>query len=115
MAQGDHYAAMDAVLNDFDIRVDLKDHDSGYYIFKLPELETQIEIELGRYLTSQRTKFKTSHAIHTPSQFGPYWTSRPDDDTPDYALRRAIDGIVSYYEGAIEEGHQPSESWLVEG
>jgi hypothetical protein len=58
-------------------------------------------------------EFETSHYAHTPTQFGPYITSRPSEASPQAALDRAISGITTYLKGAVLEGHEPKDSWLV--
>ena len=83
------------------------------FVVRIGSLETPVTIELGRFMKSERTKFRLSHAIKTPLQAGPYRTSLPFGDDPGYALHRAIDGLASWYEKAVEEGHEPSEDWLV--
>ncbi len=85
--------------------------DDSEFVITLGALLTPITIEItpkGEYWG-----FLVSHAIHTPLQAGPYWTSRPFDDTPQDALRRAITGLESYYNQAVSHGYTPSENWLV--
>lgn len=88
--------------------------DMGSLAVKLGTLETTIFIELGRFLQSEHVKFDVSHSIHTPTQAGPYRTSKNWDDDAGYALHRAISGLTSYYKDAVKAGHRPAESWLVE-
>ncbi len=102
----------DSALNDDDITVIERDDSHGDYAIKVGDLETTVTIELRRPLTGNRVEFRTSHAIKTPLQASPYWTSRPFDDDAPYALHRAIDGLTSYYRQAVEGGHAPSNNWL---
>lgn len=87
------------------------------YIFSLDEILTPIRIKIYREVNSHRPAdsylFETSHSIHTPEQIGPYTPSAPWTDTPEYALKRAVDSIISYYQQAIQKGHTPNENWLV--
>lgn len=58
--------------------------------------------------------FDTSHHVHTPEQAGPYLTSHPWARTESEAITHAIRGFRMYIVGAINAGHSPSDSWLVE-
>lgn len=80
--------------------------------FRLAGISTVIEIRL-HYMGNGYTEFIRSHAIHTPTQAGPYWPGRSFDEDPTYAMHRAIDSIVDYYHEAVRAGHTPSASWLV--
>ena len=90
------------------------DEESGMFEVQIGDLDTHVTIELGRFMTSDKTKFWVSHAIKTPSQATPYRTSIPFYDSPAEALHRAIDGLTSFYREAVDEGHEPKEEWLVE-
>jgi hypothetical protein len=57
--------------------------------------------------------FTQSHYIKTPTQAGPYMTSAPFGETEERAINRAVQGFLTWYTGAIHEGHEPDESWLV--
>jgi hypothetical protein len=83
------------------------------FTIQIGELNTPVHITLRK--DAGFWWFKTSHAIHTPLQAGPYWTSRPYDDDAGYALRRAITGLTDYYRDAVEHNLAPSEDWLVPG
>ena len=107
--------SMDDALNDPLIKVLSRDDDIGDYEIRVGQLKTIVRIQLRRFLTSDVTEFQVSHAIHTPTQIGPYWTSVPFEDDPPYALRRAIRGLTQYYEEAVREGHKPHEGWLTQG
>jgi hypothetical protein len=104
---------LDKALDDDLVTVIDRHDDMGSYSIRLASLQTIISIELGRFLTSDKTKFIVSHSIHTPEQAGPYRTSVPFGDDPAYALHRAIDGLTSWYKIAVEKGHKPREEWLV--
>lgn len=104
---------LDNALDDELVTVIDRHDDIGNYSIKIGKLETIVEIDLGRLLTSDRVKFRVSHSIHTPLQAGPYRTSRFIEDDAAYALHRAIDGLTSYYKQAVKDGYTPKESWLV--
>jgi hypothetical protein len=104
----------DSALDDDLVTVVTRHDAMGTFEVRLGELETLITIDLGRFMDSDKTKFRVSHAIKTPLQAGPYRTSTPVDDYPAYALRRAITGLTDYYRDAVKKGHKPSEQWLVE-
>lgn len=104
----------DSALEDDDITVLYRNDSAGRFVIQLGELSPDIEIQLGREMDNDRTHFQVSHAIHTPTQAGPYRTSRPWADYPAYALHQAVSGLTMYYRQAVEEGHQPNDNWLVE-
>ena len=106
--------SFDSALEDELITVIERDDDEGHYCIKIGELQTHVTIELGRYMTSDRTKFFVSHAIKTPTQLDAYRTSLPFGDSPDAALLKAISGLTMYYRQAVTKGHHPHEDWLVE-
>ena len=84
--------------------------------FTLPGIPTMIRVRVYRQLKAQgdmRFEFETSHLIHTPQQIGPYSPSAPWSDDAQYALRRAVESIVSYYKAAVRNGHEPDANWLV--
>ena len=103
----------DTALDDPDITVVDRNDDMGSYTIQVGSLQTHVRIELGRFPNSNDTKFIVSHAINTPTQTGPYRTSRPWADYPEYALHRAISGLTEYYRDAVKAGHNPKENWLV--
>lgn len=82
------------------------------YKFNLGELSTTITIRLYKLINNHQVAFEQSHFIHTPTQVGPYITSRPYNDNESSALRQAITGFTQYYDAAVREGHQPNDSWL---
>jgi len=89
----------------------------GEYEFNLKEIPTQIRIRISQEINppipDYPFHFELSHYIHTPTQAGPYTTSRPWGTTEHDALHRAVDCLVSYYKSAIQAGHAPEKSWLV--
>ncbi len=104
----------DSALDDVLVAVLERDDEMGYFALRIGELDTIVTVSLGRFMNGETTKFSVSHAIHTPTQGGPYRTSKPFADYPSYALHMAISGLTNYYRDAVKNGHEPSESWLVE-
>jgi hypothetical protein len=103
---------IDEILRDDLIEVVDRDDELGSYAIKLGSLQTVVSIELGRFRSSDQTKYNVSHAIKTPTQIGAYRTSRPLADSWELALSRAISGLTMYYREATRAGHEPSEDWL---
>lgn len=103
----------DSALEDDLITVLERDDQMGEFAVRVGELDTIVIISLGRFMNGEMTKFSVSHSIHTPTQAGPYRTSKPFAESPAYALHRAISGLTSYYRDAVKDGHKPSEMWLV--
>ena len=85
----------------------------GTFEIQIGGLETIISIELGRHMDSDATKVSVTHAIHTPTQLGPYRPGRPYWDDPEEALSQTISSFTDYYDQAVSAGHEPKESWLV--
>jgi hypothetical protein len=104
---------IDDVLNDPLLTIEDRHDEMGSFAVKIGVLQTIVFIELGRFQTSEMTKFNLSHAIHTPTQAGPYQTSAPFGDYWAHALHLAVDGLTSYYRQAVGAGHLPHEGWLV--
>lgn len=80
--------------------------------FRLSGIPTVVAIDLHHTGTGM-FRFKRSHAIHTPTQIGPYRPGRDFDDDPAYGINRAISSITDYYEQAVADGHVPNPAWLV--
>ena len=104
---------IDEILENPLLEVTDRHDERGSFAFTIKGLETVVFIELGRFRTGNTTKYELSHAIRTPLQAGPYWTSNPTSYGWEDALGRAIDNILSYYKLAVEAGHTPSDDWLV--
>lgn len=110
IAQNSSSVLIDEVLKRDLVNVVHSNHRDRF-IIKIGQLETPITITLTT--RDDRVWFTTSHAIKTPLQLGPYWTSRPFEDTAAYALRRALGGMEDYYREAVRSGFSPQEDWLV--
>ncbi|WP_332305843.1 hypothetical protein [Rhizobium sp. GR12] len=81
--------------------------------FRLAGIDAMVQIDLED-IGNGYTRFHHSHAIHTPTQIGPYRPSRDFDDDPAYAMHRAVTSIVDYYREAVRKGHTPERKWLVD-
>lgn len=103
----------DSALDDDLIEVVERMDEMMHFAIRLGDLDEMIFIDLGRMASSDETKVFQSHAIATPSQAGPYRTSRPYYDDPEYALSTTISALTDYYRQAVRDGHEPSEDWLV--
>ena len=96
------------------VTVVTRDDSRGVFEIRVGELETIVTIELRRDMSRNDTEFRLSHAIKTPLQIGPYRTSCPIGGDPAYALNLAVTGLINHYREAVDDGHSPSEDWLVE-
>jgi len=106
---------IESALDDPDAEVIERRGDT--WIIKVGALQTPVRIELKKKRDGS-VWWDQSHAMHTPTQIGPYWTSRPMDIGPDaypYALHRAISSLTEYYRDALRAGYVPQEDWLVGG
>jgi len=83
------------------------------YQFRLRDLSPAITIRLYKPVGGKGIEFEQSHYIKTPTQIGPYITSRKWGDYEAYALHLAITSITQYYKEAVSEGHVPNNSWLI--
>ena len=100
-----------ALQNDL-IKLVERHDDIGAYLVRLGALETIVTIKL-RSTWGTRTAFKQSHVIRTPEQQVPFWSCVAEGQTPAEALRRAIEGLTTYYRRAVLHGYTPTEDWLV--
>lgn len=103
-----------SALQDDLVTVVEQNDEMGHFCIRIGKLKTLVTIELGRFMTSDKTKYSVSHAIKTPTQIDPYHTSLPFAATPVGALNRAVTGLTMYYQQAVDAGHEPKEDWLVE-
>lgn len=105
---------IESALDDKDIEIVNRNDDLGVYEFTVGELSPVVTVTVSLLPDGRRARFHRSHAIKTPTQGKPYRPSRDFDDDLPYALHRAIASITEYYREAVEEGHKPSDDWLVE-
>ncbi|MCE2697808.1 MAG: hypothetical protein PX483_03945 [Nostocales cyanobacterium LE14-WE4] len=57
--------------------------------------------------------YEVSHYVKTPLQLGPYYSELINRETESAAVEKAIEDVVSYINGAIDAGHEPSNDWLI--
>jgi hypothetical protein len=81
---------------------------------RVGDLRTRVRFRFYRKPGESGIFWTQSHYIGTPSQGGPYRTSRPWGDDLRYAVNLAVTSITQYYKQAVAEGHPPSDAWLVE-
>jgi hypothetical protein len=58
-------------------------------------------------------QYDVSHAMHTSTQFGPYYPSVSFADSETGALQKALPDLLNFYHSGIAAGHEPNELWLV--
>jgi hypothetical protein len=75
--------------------------------------QLKIKIYLSDALKDLPFHYEVNAHVHTPTQFGPYYPSRTNYETEGLAVSAAIRDFTSFIEGAIRDGHKPSEDWLV--
>lgn len=104
----------DEVLDNDLITVVSADERAGRFEVRIGTLPTIVLIEISRRRTANgQFEYSASHAIQTPKQFAPYYTSLPYGATPPEALAKALDDFAIFYELGVRAGHRPSETWLV--
>ena len=102
----------DALENDL-VTVVTSDERSRTFRIRIGILATVVTIRVAHRRTNGMYEYTPSHAIHTPEQFAPYYTSVPYGDTPADALAKALSDFTTFYSVATRLGHVPAESWLV--
>jgi hypothetical protein len=90
-----------------------QDEPSGYFRIKLGAFKTEIEIWVTWRPDFEEYQFTHSHAIKTPKQDAPYWTSRPYNDSAALALDQVVTGLCQHFKEAVDAGLIPDEKWLV--
>lgn len=76
--------------------------------------DVKIKIYLSTTSPTQPYTFDVSHYVHTPTQAGPYVTSRVNASTEEEAINMAISTTTSFLKDAIRADHEPDDDWLVE-
>lgn len=85
------------------------------YAFRVGQLSPKITIRTYKESeTSGHFLFEMSHIIHTPEQETPYSPERRWGEYEGYAVQQAITAITDFYRIAVNKGHKPSDSWLIE-
>ena len=59
-----------------------------------------------------RFYFVQSHFLHTPLDERPVIPPESKLPTPQFALNTAVDAITTYYDRAVQEGHEPAPDWF---
>ena len=75
--------------------------------------QVKIRIWLGSAPKHLPYSFELSHHVHTPKQAGPYYPSGVHFESESSAIDGAIRALTSFLTGAISEGAEPSDDWLV--
>jgi hypothetical protein len=102
------------ILRDPLLRVLKQQEEYGTFEIQLGKLPQVITIEVGRHMTTDRSKVWVSHTIQTPVQMTPYRSARPYWRDPEIALRDTVRAFTDYYRKAVRAGHQPDQGWLVQ-
>ncbi|USD35543.1 MULTISPECIES: hypothetical protein [Vibrio] len=84
------------------------------YVFFIKGISTPIQVKLTPRSDSSFVDFALSHYIRTPEQIGAYLPSNQFGDYYEYALQRAVSSITGQYQIAVNNNHDPDDSWLVE-
>ena len=82
--------------------------------FRLGHLAPKIKVRLFRYPGDKEIYFEQSHFIQTPEQKDVHLPAMKSDSNEAYALTHAVEGLTHPYEYAVEQGHEPSDDWLIE-
>ena len=107
-----HKPTIDEVFQDDPlIKVLSRNDDEGLYKVLLGDIETIITIKLE--FKDGWFRFFRDYNVSTPNQAGVYYGSRNAFASPALALAEALAGLTTFYEIAIDDGHQPNEKWLV--
>ncbi len=57
--------------------------------------------------------YDVSAHVHTPLQAGPYYPSRTNYETEEWAMTAAIQDFTRFIERAVNEGHEPNDKWII--
>ncbi|MBN2410521.1 hypothetical protein JXQ31_02440 [candidate division KSB1 bacterium] len=82
--------------------------------FNLSGIDTEITVRIFKNIINETVFFEQSHYIHSPVQIEPYHTNSNWGENEAYVLHRAIESLTDFYNNAINAGHKPNESWLVQ-
>ena len=81
--------------------------------FRLGSLRPKIRVRLFRYPGDREIYFDQSHFIEIPDSAAKISPPLKSDNTESYALTHAVEAFTHPYEAAVEQGLEPSDSWLV--
>ncbi len=79
------------------------------------DFSPSIKVRIYKNTISEKEPYtyEVSHYVKTPLQHIPYYSSLKNRETESAAVEKAIGDVVSYINGAIDAGHEPSEDWLI--
>ncbi|MBD3608977.1 MAG: hypothetical protein HUJ30_00345 [Gammaproteobacteria bacterium] len=75
--------------------------------------EVKIKIYKSTVIEREQYHFEVSHHVHTPTQAAPYYPSHTSAQTEAEAISQAINTTTVFIKGALQEGHEPDDDWLV--
>jgi hypothetical protein len=81
--------------------------------FRLGDLTPKIRVRLFRYPGDREVYFEQSHFLKISEQKISDEALLKSDKDEAYALTHAVEGLTHSYEAALEEGREPSDSWLI--
>ena len=81
--------------------------------FRLGDMTPKVRVRLFRYPGDKEIYSEQSHFIRTPEQAGVSLPALKSDSNEAYALIHAVEGLTHPYEDAVEQGHEPSDAWLI--
>lgn len=84
------------------------------YAFRLKGMSTVVKVILTPNAETGMVDYCLSHYIDTPEQMSKYVPSRQSGDYLEYALQRAVAAITEFHHIALNNGHIPDDSWLIE-
>jgi hypothetical protein len=73
----------------------------------------KIKIYKSTVLEREPYHFEVSHNVHTPNQATPYYPSHTSAQTEAEAISQAISTTTTFLKGALNEGLEPDDDWLV--
>jgi hypothetical protein len=85
----------------------------GEVCFRLGNLAPKVTIKLYRRPGDREVYFQESHFIRIPELESADVVGPKSDNDEAYALTHAVEGLTRIYNAAVEQGLQPSDSWLV--
>jgi hypothetical protein len=81
--------------------------------FRLGHLTPKTRVRLFRYPGDREVYFEQSHFFKIPDQKTSDDALLKSDMDEAYALTHAVEAFTHPYEAALEEGREPSDSWLI--
>ena len=81
--------------------------------FRLGELTPKVRVRLFRRPGDKEIYFEQSHFIEIPEQRSGAAPGLKSDSNEAYALTHAVESLTLSYHTAVQQGHQPSDAWLI--